>query len=117
MLALTTDAALPVTASYMARPPGTPPLSRAVLFNIPTGSAVAGFLALSALGHHLVVCTAWWQRYTADLGRRRNPARWVEYSMSSSLMIVLIAQLVGIADVAALVAVAAFAVDRRDVGT
>jgi hypothetical protein len=103
VLALATDFALPVTASYMAGPPGTPPLDRTVLFDIPTGLAVAGFLALSALAH-LLVCTAWWQRYVADLGRQRNPARWVEYSLSSSLMIVLIAQLVGISDVAALVA-------------
>jgi len=103
VLALATDFALPVTASYMAGPPGTTPLDRAVLFDISTGTAVAGFLVLSALAH-LIVCTAWWQRYVVDLGRQRNPARWVEYSLSSSLMIVLIAQLVGISDVAALVA-------------
>jgi hypothetical protein len=103
VLLLATDFALPVTASYLAGPPGTPPLDPVVLFDIPTGLAVVGFLALSALAH-LLVCTAWWQRYVADLGRQRNPARWVEYSLSSSLMIVLIAQLVGISDVAALVA-------------
>ena len=103
VLALATDFALPVTASYMAGPPGTPAQDPVVLFDIPTGLAVAGFLALSALAH-LLVCTVWWQRYVADLGRHRNPARWVEYSLSSSLMIVLIAQLVGISDVAALVA-------------
>ena len=103
VLALATDFALPVTASYLAGPPGTPPLDPVVLFDIPTGLAVAGFLALSALAH-LLVCTVWWQRYIADLGRQCNPARWVEYSLSSSLMIVLIAQLVGISDVAALVA-------------
>ena len=71
-----------------------------MLFDIPTGAAVASFLALSALAH-LLVCTAWRHRYFADLARHRNQARWVEYSVSSSLMIVLIAQLVGIADVAA----------------
>ena len=103
VLALATDFALPVTASYLAGPPGTTPMDPVVLFDIPTGLAVAGFLALSALAH-LLVCTAWWQRYVADLGRQRNPARWVEYSLSASLMIVLIAQLVGISDVAALVA-------------
>jgi hypothetical protein len=103
VLVLATSFALPVTASYLAGPPGTPPLDPVVLFDIPTGLAVAGFLALSALAH-LIVCTAWWQRYVADLGRQRNPARWVEYSLSSSLMIVLIAQLVGISDIAALVA-------------
>lgn len=103
VLALATDFALPVTASYLAGPPGTAPLDPQVLFDIPTGAAVAGFLALSALAH-LIVCTVWWRRYVVDLGRQRNPARWVEYSLSSSLMIVLIAQLVGISDVAALVA-------------
>ena len=56
VLALATDFALPVTASYMAGPPGTPPEDPVVLFDIPTGLAVAGFLALSALAH-LLVCT------------------------------------------------------------
>ena len=44
MLALATDFALPVTASYLAGPPGTPAQDPEVLFDIPTGAAVAGFL-------------------------------------------------------------------------
>ncbi|MFO7681418.1 MAG: heliorhodopsin HeR, partial [Chloroflexota bacterium] len=44
-------------------------------------------------------------RYQAGLRQQRNIFRWVEYSLSSSLMIVLIAQLVGIADVTALIAI------------
>jgi hypothetical protein len=101
VLWLASDFALPVTASYLMGPPGTPSEDIQTLFEIPTGAAVAGFLALSALAHFLV-CTAWWSRYVADLGQGINPARWVEYSLSSSLMIVLIAQLVGISDAAAL---------------
>lgn len=100
---LASDFALPVTASYLAGPPGTKPDDPVVLFDVPTGLAVAGFLALSALAH-VLVSTVWWRRYVDDLGRQRNPARWVEYSLSASLMIVLIAQLVGISDVAALAA-------------
>ncbi len=103
VVALATSFALPVTASYMQGPPGTPPLEPVELFEIPTGAAVAAFLALSALAHALV-STVWWRRYTENLSRSRNPARWVEYALSSSLMIVLIAQLTGISDVAALVA-------------
>ena len=103
VVALASDFALPVTASYLAGPPGTTPEDPVVLFDVPTGLAVAGFLALSALAH-VLVATAWWRRYVADLARQRNPARWVEYSLSASLMIVLIAQLVGISDVAALTA-------------
>lgn len=38
-----------------------------------------------------------------DLVRQRNPPRRVEYSLSPSLMIVLIAQLVCVGDVAGLV--------------
>ena len=103
VLVLATGFALPVTASYLEGPPGTAPQDPVTLFDIRTGVAVAAFLGLSAVAH-AVVATVWWPRYLADLGRGRNPARWVEYSISSSLMIVLIAQLVGIADVAALIA-------------
>lgn len=103
VVALSTGFALPVTAAYPQGPPGTPTQDPVVLFDLPTGAAVAAFLALSALAHALV-CTAWWRRYILDLDRGRNPARWVEYSLSSSLMIVLIAQLVGISDIAALLA-------------
>jgi hypothetical protein len=104
VVVLATDFALPVTASYLAGPPGTTPQDPTVLFDLPTGLAVAAFLALSALAH-LVVSTAWWRGYVADLVRGINRARWVEYSLSSSLMMVVIAQLVGIADVAALLAI------------
>jgi hypothetical protein len=103
VLALATSFALPVTSTYLEGPPGTVPLDPTELFEIPTAAGVAGFLLLSALAH-AVVCTVWWRRYLADLSRGCNPARWVEYSLSASLMIVLIAQLTGISDIAALVA-------------
>jgi len=103
VLLLATDFALPVTGTYLAGPPGTTPQDPVVLFDLSTGYAVAAFLALSALAH-LVVSTVWWKGYLTDLARQRNVARWVEYAFSSSLMIVLIAQLVGIADVVALLA-------------
>lgn len=103
VLALATSFALPVTATYLAGPPGTTPLGPVELTEISTGVAIAAFLGLSALPH-AVVCTVWWHRCVEDLARGRNAARWVEYSLSSSLMIVLIAQLTGISDVAALLA-------------
>ncbi|QIK77166.1 hypothetical protein G7071_00680 [Nocardioides piscis] len=104
VLVLATDFALPVTASYLAGPPGTTPQDPVVLFDLSTGLAVAAFLALSALAH-LIVSTLWWRGYVTDLSRGINRARWVEYSVSSSLMMVVIAQLVGIADVTALLAI------------
>jgi hypothetical protein len=103
VVALATDFSLPVTGAYLQGPPGTIPQDPVVLFEIRTGLAVAAFLALSALAH-LLVATVWWRGYLGDLARHRNAARWIEYAFSSSLMIVLIAQLCGVSDVAALLA-------------
>ncbi|MFN9978653.1 MAG: heliorhodopsin HeR, partial [bacterium] len=44
-------------------------------------------------------------RYSAGLLAQRNYFRWVEYSISSSVMIVLIAQVTGIADITSLIAI------------
>ncbi|SRR5659263_11625 len=105
VVVLATDFALPITASYLAGPPGTPPAAAITLADLPTGLAVAGFLFLSFLAH-LVVSTVWFRNYIGDLSRQINRARWVEYSLSSTLMIVVIAQLVGITDVTAVIGLA-----------
>lgn len=104
VLLLANDFALPVTGSYLAGPPGTMPDDQVTLFEIWTGGAVAAFFLLSALAH-LVVASPWFfDRYRAGLLENRNYFRWLEYSVSASLMIVLIAQLTGISDIAALIA-------------
>jgi Heliorhodopsin len=101
---LSNDFTLPITASYMEGPPGTPPGDPVTLVNTPIGLAVAAFLALSGVAL-LIVATIWHHGYAADLARQRNRARWVEYALTSSMMIVLIAQITGITDVAALTAI------------
>jgi hypothetical protein len=103
ILLLSNDFALPVTATFMDGPPGTPP-ELTELFSLPIGPAVAAFLFLSAAAHWLIASPGIFGWYRRNLERGRNYARWVEYSLSSSLMIVLIAMITGIADVAALVA-------------
>ena len=102
VLMLSNDFSLPVTAAFMEGPPGTPATTEE-LFALPLGPAVAGFLLLSAVAH-FVVAGPGWGKYRHDLPARRNEQRWIEYSLSSSLMIVLIAMITGIADIAALVA-------------
>jgi Heliorhodopsin len=44
-------------------------------------------------------------RYISGLSEQHNYFRWAEYSLSSSVMIVLIAMLTGISDVAALIGI------------
>lgn len=97
---------LPVRASYMTGPPGPGVGTRTVtLVDLRFAWAIAAFFALSALAH-LVVAWPAWRSYQEQLAKYRNPYRWLEYSLSASIMIVLIAMLVGIDDVAALVGLA-----------
>ncbi len=63
---------------------------------------VAGFLFISAIAH-TIVSTVRYDQYIAYLDRGMNPYRWYEYSVSASLMIVVIAMLAGIWDFGTLV--------------
>jgi hypothetical protein len=105
-LALSNGVDLDVTAMFASGPPGSSLDSDAVevLFAYPLGPAVALFSLLSAFFHLLIVSPWGWHRYVTELAHRQNRFRWVEYSLSASLMIVLIAGITGITDIAALIA-------------
>jgi len=102
VLVIATDFTLPITASYPEGPPGTPAGDPTLLFDLSIAWGVAIFLFLSAFFHWLIAAPGFFNRYRNGLGERRNYFRWVEYSLSSSVMIVLIAALTGILDGAAL---------------
>ncbi len=105
MVALASDFTLPVSTFSLMGPPGTP-LSEGVLSgvaDVPLAWATASFLFLSAFFHVLIASPWGFRRYVAELERGRNRFRWVEYSLSSTLMIVLIALVTGITDLAALI--------------
>jgi hypothetical protein len=108
VLALSSDFSLPVTATYMSGPPGTTYADPVTLFETPIGLTVAIFLGLSALAHFIVASPKFYPRYKAGLGLQRNYFRWVEYSISSSVMIVLIAQVTGVADITAIISMILF---------
>jgi len=105
VLILANDFSLPIVARYMAGPPGSVFAEPVTLLNTPVGLAVAIFLGLSAFFHFLVISPKFFARYSAGLAAHRNYFRWVEYSISSSVMIVLIAQICGISDVSAIVSI------------
>ncbi len=105
VLALANEFALPMTGTYLNGPPGTTFSAPVVILETPIGLAVALFLGLSALFHFIVSSGNFFKRYSASLLKNQNIFRWVEYSLSSSVMIVLIAQICGIADIVALLAI------------
>lgn len=103
VLVLANDFALPVTAQFLEGPPGAGLIAEpTTLFEVRTAWGVAGFLILSALAHWIIASPGVYGWYLKNLARDRNYARWIEYALSSSLMIVLIAQLTGISDASAL---------------
>jgi hypothetical protein len=71
-------------------------------YNLNFGLGVALFLLLSAVAHFSLATFAY-KWYAAQLKKGMNPARFYEYALSSSLMIVLIGLLVGITDMAAVI--------------
>jgi hypothetical protein len=106
MLLASNDLALPVTASYLRDDPVavTGPTMPSEVFSLRIGPAVAAFLALAAFDHLFVSAPRARRWYERGLDRGVNYARWIEYSVSASLMLVLIGLFVGIRDLAAVVA-------------
>lgn len=106
IVALSQPYAVQVTAQWLNKRPGPGVYGDAQpYFTFELGYGVALFLFLSALAHFILVLPGVFEWYVANLKKKRNYARWIEYSISSSLMVVLIATLVAITDIAALTAI------------
>jgi hypothetical protein len=105
MLVLSSSLSLPVTASFLRNDPVAvqSPAAGEVVFRLAIGPAVAVFLLLAMADHLLVAAPGLHRWYESALERRANYARWIEYSVSASIMIVLICMFAGIRDIAALV--------------
>jgi hypothetical protein len=104
ILLLANDAAIPITWSFIDGPPASGTQTTETLYKLPFGPAVATFLFLAAIDHGLMAAPRIVRWYERNLAAEMNPARWWEYSLSASLMVVLIAMLTGIRDITALIA-------------
>jgi hypothetical protein len=100
---LAKDFQLPLTIPYLLFDPLTQGLNvqTHTLGHVSLAWLVAGFFALSAAAH-FIIATVYRRRYEADLSRGLNRARWIEYSLSASTMMVAISMLVGVYDAASL---------------
>ncbi|MCJ7624847.1 MAG: heliorhodopsin HeR [Anaerolineaceae bacterium] len=68
-----------------------------LIYELRFGPAVAAFLLISAAAHFYLASIGY-DRYVRNLRKGMNPVRFVEYALSSSLMIVLIGMLSGLWD-------------------
>lgn len=106
IIALSNSFALPVSVNYLQDAPIPGAAFESIkLFDFPIAIGVAIFSLLSALAHFWIVGPGF-KTYSNDLSNKRNIARWIEYSISSTLMIVLISLINAVWDVIALIAIA-----------
>lgn len=107
MVTLENDFSLSVSALNLNGPPGTP-LSDGSLgevWSVQLKWLTASFAFLSAF-FHLLIGTVAYSAYIRELRRGQNRFRWVEYALSSTLMMVLIAMITNLTDLGALIGLA-----------
>ncbi len=105
MLILSNDFTLPMTASYLKFNPATQALGLATttVVSIRLGPLVALFLLISAIAHFSLASPRGYPWYVKNLKKHINYARWYEYALSSSVMIIVVAMLTGIYDIGTLI--------------
>lgn len=103
VLVLSKSFSLPISGSYLSFNESTQKLEPATrtLFNMSLPLLIVAFFAMSALAH-LFIATIYNHTYNRNLSLGMNKARWFEYALSASTMMVAIALLVGVYDISSL---------------
>ena len=104
MIVLSNEKTYPIFTNYLRFDLETFSLTpnAKLFYDVPFGIAVAIFLLLSAVAH-AILSTFGYKWYVRNLKKGMNPARFYEYALSSSWMIVLIGMLVGLWDLGSLI--------------
>lgn len=104
MFILSSNFSLPISTLYLQFNAETTSLTQNLqtIGSIRLGPLVAAFLLISSLAHFFV-STFGFNIYKNDLKKGLNRARWYEYALSASLMIVVISMLVGVYDLSSLI--------------
>lgn len=104
VLVLSKSFALPISGNYLKFDEATQSLVPATtfLFDLSLPALIALFFGLSAFFHFLIA-TTYQKTYVSELKQGINRMRWIEYSISASVMMVAISLLVGIYDASSLV--------------
>lgn len=100
---LNDDVKIPIVTRFFDQTPeGIQPVSE-TLFEFPIALIAPIFLLLSALAHLFVSAPFYIQRYEKNIASGINPARWWEYSVSSSLMLVVLLTFGGLVEISTVV--------------
>jgi len=105
ILLIAGDFSITVTSTFPDGPPGTRITNPDGLFGVNIGWCIAIFLGLAAVDHFATGTFAR-STYETDLAAGINRFRWVEYSISATIMVLLISAYAGITDITGIVAIA-----------
>ena len=102
-LILNAETTIPVVTRFFDETPdGIRPVSE-TLFEFPVTFIGPMFLLLSAFAHLLISSPMYVRRYEENIGKGINPARWWEYAVSSSLMLVVLLMFGGLIELSTVV--------------
>ena len=91
-----------ITRFFTQTADGIEPVSE-LLFEFPIALIAPIFLLLSAIAHLLISSPFYVRRYEQNIEKGINPPRWLEYAISSSLMLVVLLMLGGLIEISTIV--------------
>lgn len=92
-----------VTRFFDKAPDGAFTISTKVLVDVPIAVVAPAFILISALFHFIIASPFYARRYEANIKKGYNPMRWIEYSISSSIMLVALLMMGGINELSSVV--------------
>lgn len=100
------DVKIPIISRFFGIDPvtGEPGQIPEIIWEVPVAIIAPVFLLLSSLAH-FIIATIYYRTYSSDLQKGINKARWIEYAISSSIMIAGISMLSGIIEFSAVVSI------------
>ena len=102
-LILNDDTTIPVITRFFGETAdGVAPVSQ-TLFEFPIALIGPIFLFISAIAHLFISSPSYVRRYEQNIAQGINPARWWEYAISSSLMLVVLMMLGGLIELSSVV--------------
>jgi len=102
-LILNETARIPVVTRFLTQTPEGIRPETELLFDFPIAFIAPIFLLLSAFAHLFISSPFYIRQYEQNIKNGINPARWWEYSISSSLMLVVLLMLGGLIEVSTIV--------------
>ena len=105
ILLLSSGFNLPITTSYLQKNLEAGILAPTIseLFRIQVAYLIVLFLLIAGLNHLIVALPVVFSKYIKFIARNSNPFRWIEYSLTAPIMIIILSLLTGIFDFSTLI--------------